>query len=126
MALDQAEANKLLDALSGTAAYTAPTTPIKTRLMTANGNATTLGTQVTGGSYASQTLTSAAASAGVNASNVALTYTSMPAVTVVGVENWDSAGSPRRIEFGPLSASKTTNAGDTLTIPSGSLTRALG
>lgn len=124
-ALVQVEANALLAASVAGSAYTVPTAPIKCRLTTANGSATSAGTEVTGGSYASQTATFAAASAGAIATNAALTYTSMPAVTVVGVELWDSAGTPVRRWYGALSASKTTNAGDTFSIASGSLTASL-
>lgn len=122
--LVQAHGNNLLDASLGTATITATVTPLKQRLMTANGTAAAAGTEVTGGSYASITITFAAASL-VSAtftanSNVALNYTVMPAVTVVGVEEWDSAGTPLRKWFGPLAASKTTNAGDTFSTASGS------
>lgn len=123
--LVQVEANKILDASSGTAAYTAPTTPIKVALVTATGTATAAGTEVTGGSYARQTVTFAAAATGGNSSNVALTYTSMPAATITGVDEYDSAGTPVRRWFGALSASKTTNSGDTFTIASGSYSKTL-
>jgi len=119
------EANGLLNATSGQAAYTAPTTPIKVALVTATGTATAAGTEVSGGSYARQTITFAAASAGSISSNVALTYTNMPACTVTGVDEWDSAGTPIRRWFGALSASKTVNAGDTFSIASGSYTKTL-
>lgn len=108
------ESNRLLDASYGVATYLAPTTPIKQRLMTANGNAASAGTEVTGGSYTSQTLPMGSASAQANANTGAMAYTGMPASTVVGVEEWDSAGSPRRISFGALTASRTLSAGDTL------------
>jgi hypothetical protein len=124
-ALVQVEANALLDSSMGGTAYTAPTTPIKCRLMTANGSATAAGTEATGGSYASQTATFAAASAGSKSTNAVLTYASMPAITVVGVELWDSAGTPIRRWWGALTASKTTNSGDTFSIASGSLTGTL-
>lgn len=119
------EANALLNASSGQAAYTAPTTPIKVALVTATGTATTAGTEATGGSYARQTITFAAASGGSISSNVALTYTNMPAATITGVDEWDSTGTPVRRWFGALTASKTTNAGDTFTIASGSYTKTL-
>jgi hypothetical protein len=120
------EANKILDGSSGGTAYVNPTTPIKVALVSVTGTATAAGTEVIGGSYVRQTITFAAASAGANASNVALTYTNMPALTVTGVDEWDSAGTPIRRWFGALSASKTTNSGDTLTIASGSYTKTLG
>lgn len=129
-ALDQTHSNKLIDASLGTTALTATTAPIHVRLMTANGSATANGTELaTSGGYTSgtgaPTVTFAAASAGAAASNAAVTVTNMPATTVVGVELWDSAGTPIRKWWGALSASKTTNAGDTFTIASGSLTTTL-
>jgi hypothetical protein len=119
------EANALLAATSGQAAYTAPVTPIKVALVTATGTATAAGTEVTGGTYARQTITFAAAAGGSISSNVALTYTNMPPCTVTGVDEWDSAGTPIRRWFGALSASKTVNAGDTFSIASGSYTKTL-
>lgn len=119
------EANGLLGATSGQAAYVAPTTPIKVALVTATGTATAAGTEVSGGSYARQTITFAAATGGSISSNVALTYTNMPACTVTGVDEWDSAGTAVRRWFGNLSASKTVNAGDTFSIASGSYTKTL-
>ena len=127
--LDQTFSNRLLDSSVGTA-FTAPTTPVTCRLMTANGTNTTNGTELaTSGGYTSgtgaPTVTFAAASAGSKASNVAVTVTNMPATTINGVELWDSSGSPVRLWWGPLTAAKTTNSGDTFTIASGSLTLAM-
>jgi hypothetical protein len=119
------EANSLLGATCAQAAYVAPTAPIKVALVTATGTATAAGTEVSGGSYARQTITFAAASGGSISSNVALTYTNMPACTVTGVDEYDSAGTPIRRWFGALSASKTVNAGDTFSIASGSYTKTL-
>jgi hypothetical protein len=121
------EANALLAASSGQTAYTAVTTPVKVALVTTTGTATAAGTEVTGGAgpYARQTITFAAASSGSIASNLALNYTGMPACTVTGVDEWDSAGTPIRRWFGALSASKTVNAGDTFSIASASYTKTL-
>lgn len=124
-ALVQAHANNILDASMGTASFTATTAPLKVRLMTANGSGTAAGTEVTGGSYASQTVTFASAASGSAASNSTVNFTSMPAVTVVGVELWDSAGTPVRKWYGALTASKTLNSGDTFSIASGSLVASL-
>jgi hypothetical protein len=123
--LVQAHANNIIDASLATTTFVASTGPIKCRLMSANGSATSAGTEVTGGSYASQTATFASASTGSAATSGALTYTVMPAVTVTGVELWDSAGTPLRKWWGALTASKTLNSGDTFTIASGALTAAL-
>ena len=127
-ALDQTHANNIIDASLGTAAFVATTTPIRCRLMTANGSATANGTELTGGSYtggaSAPSVTFASASAASAASNSAVTVTGMPAATVTGVELWDSNATPKRKWWGALTASKTTNAGDTFTIASGSLTAA--
>jgi hypothetical protein len=129
-AMSQAHSNNVIDASLGTAAFVATTGPLRCRLMTANGTATANGTELTtSGGYTSgagaPTVTFAAAAGGSAASNSAVTVTNMPAATIVGVELWDSAGTPVRKWWGALSASKTTNAGDTFTITAGSLSASL-
>lgn len=133
-ALNQAHANNILDASLGNSnvaqSFTASTMNIKCRFMTANGSGTAAGTELaTGSGYTSgtgaPTASFAAAASGSKASNADVTVTNMPAATIVGIELWDSAGTPIRKWYGALSASKTTNAGDTFTIASGSLTAAL-
>jgi hypothetical protein len=121
------EANALLAASSGQTAYPAVTAPIKVALVTATGSATTAGTEVVpgGNSYSRQTITFAAPSGGSISSNLILNWTNMPACTVTGVDEYDSAGTPVRRWFGNLSASKTVNAGDTFSIASGSYTKTL-
>ena len=104
---------------------TRPTTPLKVALVTANGSDTAAGTEVTGGSYARQSLSVAAASAGATSNSADLVFTGMPAATVVGVEVWDSAGAPVRLWYGALAVSRTVAAGDELRITAGSLTLAL-
>jgi hypothetical protein len=119
------EANALLGASSGQAAYVNPTGAIKVALATATGTSTAPGTEVTGGSYVRQTVTFAAPAGGSISSNVALTYTNMPACTVTGVDEYDSATTPVRRWFGNLSSAKTCNAGDTFSIATGSYTKTL-
>jgi hypothetical protein len=58
------------------------------------------------------------------ANSTAVIVTNMPPCTVVGVELWDSSGSPRRLEYVPLDASKTCNTGDTFELTVGELTSA--
>lgn len=105
--------NQLLDALVGTAAYSV-TTPIRLALMTANGNDSTPGTEVTGGSYARQTITFSAASSGSISNSASISFTGMPSCTVVGIEIYDNAGTPKRLAYGPLTTSRTVTAGDTV------------
>ena len=116
--------NQLLDALVGTAAYTV-TGPIKLALVTANGNDASAGTEVTGGSYARQTITFTTASGGEIENNAAISFTGMPAVTVVGIEFYDSAGSPKRLAYGALTTSRTVTAGDTVQFASSAITLSL-
>lgn len=117
---DQIE-NQLLDALVGTAAYSV-TTPIKLALVTANGNDATAGTEVTGGGYARQTIAFGSASAGQIANNAVINFTNMPTATVVGIELYDSAATPKRLAYGPLSVSKSVTTGDTLQFAASSVT----
>lgn len=116
--------NQLLDALVGTASYTV-TTPIQLALMTANGSDSAAGTEVSGGSYARQTIAFGSASGGQIANNAVINFTGMPAATVVGIEIYDSAGTPKRLAYGALTANKTTASGDTLQFASSSITLSL-
>jgi hypothetical protein len=121
--IDQTTANLVLAALNGGTALSI-TSPIKLKLMSANGSDTASGTELStasGYTAGGKTVTFASASAGSQASNADVTWTNMPAVTVVGVEQWDTAGTPKRTFWGALTANKTTNAGDTLAVLSGTL-----
>ncbi|MBI4900897.1 MAG: hypothetical protein HY829_10520 [Actinobacteria bacterium] len=129
-ALDQTHSNNVIDGSLGTAAFTATTTPIHLRQMTANGSATANGTELaTSGGYTAgtgaPTITFASAASGSGASNASVSITNMPAATINGVEIWDSNATPKRKWWGALTAAKSTNAGDTLTYASGSITAAL-
>jgi hypothetical protein len=130
-AMVQVHANAVLDASTDQsgASVRLTTGPLKCRLMTANGSATSAGTELTtGGGYTAPSTFSAtfgAASAGTASNSAAVTITNMPAATIVGVELWDSAGTPLRKWWGALSANKTTNAGDTFSIAIASLTLSL-
>src|SRR5882724_1823434 len=120
-ALAQAEANDLLKASLAITTYPAPTGNITLALTTTTGTASAAGTEVTGGSYARQTLTGnfGTATNGSVSTNAAINFTNMPAATTTAAEVFDSAGTPKRKWFGALAASKTTGAGDTLSFPSG-------
>lgn len=98
-------------------------------LVVAMGTASAAGQEVanTGGSqYARQPITFAPPASGVIASGVALTYVNMPAVTIVGVDEFDSATpTPIRRWFGALSTTKSVNAGDSFSVSVGSYTKSL-
>jgi hypothetical protein len=129
MPLDATYANMIINARLGTSSFVPPVTPVLCRLMVVNGNATALGTELpTGGGYVAGTgapvVTFASAASQSAGNNTAVIVTNMPACTIVGVELWDSSGSPRRMEYCPLTASKTCNAGDTFELTVGELTSA--
>ncbi|MFF4791845.1 hypothetical protein ACFY2M_19250 [Streptomyces sp. NPDC001276] len=114
--------NLALDWILGVGTPSRPATPLKVALVTANGSDTANGTEVAGGSYARKNLSVAAAVNGATSNSADLVWTGMPATTVVGVEVWDSASTPVRLWYGPLTASRTVAAGDELRLPAGSLT----
>lgn len=124
-AIPTTTANKLVDHLNAVASFTEPTSPLKLRLMTANGSASTAGTEVTGGSYASQSITMGSSASGTAANTNAITFSGMPACTVVGVEIWDSSGTPQRLWWGATTSSQPFNAGNTGTVAVGAITTTL-
>jgi hypothetical protein len=102
---DNAE-SRVLNWLTGNTT-TAPTTPLKARLMTALGSDSAAGTEVTGGTYAAPTIAFGSSTGGAAATNSAdVDATGMPntdAAPVLGIEIWDTAGTPFRWWWGPLS-----------------------
>lgn len=119
--LPTAIANKIIDHTNAVAAFTEPTAPLKARLYTVAGSASAPGTEVTGGSYAPQSITMGSAASGTAANTGTVTFSGMPACTVVAVEIWDSAGSPVRLWWGTLAASKTLSSGDSFQFDVGAL-----
>ena len=116
--------NELLDALVGATSFSV-TTPIKLALVTVNGNDASAGTEVTGGSYARQTITFGAAASGSITNSGTISFTGMPSCTVVGIELYDSAGSPKRLAYGALTVSRTVTVGDTVQFAIGAITLSL-
>ena len=112
--------NELLDALVGTSTYSI-TGATKLRLMTANGDDASAGTEVTGGSYTPQTIAFDAAASGAIENNASISFTGMPACTVVGIEIYDSAGTAKRLLYGALTTSRTVTSGDTVQFASGAI-----
>jgi hypothetical protein len=123
-ALTNTAENRMIDWVMGNTT-TAPTMPLKVALVTVVGTDTTAGTEVTGGSYARKTLTAGAAVNGATSNSADLIWTGMPAATVVGVDVWDSAGTPVRLWYGSLAANRTVLAGDELKILASQLTFSL-
>jgi hypothetical protein len=111
---DRTWAASLMDfTLHNVAAPTAPTSPLHLRLMTANGTSTAAGTELsatgyTAGGSTMGTPSFGASSAGVSSSSNAVSWTAGASwTTVTGVEVWDTAGTPKRLLFGALTANIT-------------------
>lgn len=122
------EASALLAVSSGQAAYVAPVAPVVVALVTAMGTPSAAGTEVVnsgGSTYSRQPITFAAPAGGVITSSAALTFVGMPAGTIVGVDEFDSAPTPIRRWFGTLSTAKSVNAGDTFSVSVGSYSKSL-
>lgn len=133
MALDQGFAKQIQDHIHGGTALPQPTAPFRLRQMTANGSGSANGAELaSSGGYTAGTgaptiafgsATTAVPS--VSSSSGGVTITNMPATTIVGVEIWNSNGTPGRQEWGALSSSKTTASGDTLSYSAGAVTSSL-
>jgi len=117
-----AEIDRFINASLNGTAYTLPTTPMKLALNTTSSTDSAAGTEVTGGSYARQTI-AFGTSAGSGVSNTGtVTFTNMPATTTTNVNIYDSNGTPRRGWWGDLTANKTTASGDTLSFAVSAIT----
>jgi hypothetical protein len=110
--------NALLNAVLRATAYTSPTT-VYVALF--NGNPSSGGSEVSGGSYARQPATFSAASAGSTSNTAGLTYTNMPVATITYVAIYDAVTAGNLLYFNPAAASKTTNATDTVSIAAGGI-----
>jgi hypothetical protein len=133
--LDSGTSALVLAAINGGTAFTI-TGPLKCLFLSAV-RATATGTDTewaTGGGYTLGTgfsgVTFAAVTAGAPStqnSNIAVTITNCPAQTWAGNKIVDSAGTPKTTFWGTITGgNKTVNAGDTCTVPSGSLQTSLG
>jgi hypothetical protein len=100
------------------------TTPLKLALMTANGSDSSAGTEVTGGSYARQSITFNSAASGSVTNSNAISFT-MPAATVTGWEIYDSSGTPKRLWAGAFGSSVTYTSGNLATVAAAAITLSL-
>lgn len=113
--------DKILNHVLDNTSYTSPTT-VYLALYTSNPDEDNSGTEVTGGSYARQSMSFAAASSGSSATDADINFTGMPAATVTHFGILDALTTGNLLYYGAFSSSKTTNSGDTLKVSSGDLT----
>jgi hypothetical protein len=115
--------NKILDHVLKNVSYTSPTT-VYVGLYTAAPTDTTSGTEVSGGSYARQSLSVTTASAGITTSSADVTFPQATANwgTVSHIAILDALTSGNLLMYTPLTTSKTIETGDILKVSSGNLT----
>lgn len=110
--------NKVLaNALTNTA-YTPPATVYAALY---NGNPTSGGTEASGGSYARQSAAFTVPASSSSSNSGTLTFSNMPAMTVSYVAIMDASTAGNVLYYAAATASKTTNAGDTVTIAVGGI-----
>jgi hypothetical protein len=125
--------NKVLDHVLTTTPYTAPGTrylALFTNVSTnaaANLEAGTLTDEVSGGSYARQTVTFAGASSGTSSTNATVTFPTATANfgTITHVAVMDALTTGNVLFWGAVTTPKTIETGDTFQVSSGNLTVSL-
>ena len=117
--LDNALLNNTLRATQ----YTAPAT-VYVALFTATPTAAGGGTEVSGGSYARQSMTFGAAASGQVTSSADCTFPQATAAwgTITSFALFDAATTGNMLYFGNLTTSKTINTGDQLKFAAGGVT----
>ncbi len=120
--------NKILDHVLTATAYSQPSTRYLA-LFTANTGLETNSptSEISGGSYARQAVTFAAASSGSSATNATVTFPAASANwgTITHVAIMDAVSSGNVLFWGAVTTSKTIESGDTFQVTSGNLTISL-
>lgn len=120
--------NEVLDHVLGNGAYT-PATTLYLGLWTSDDGleSGTLTSEVSGGSYAREEVTFAAASGGSASTDATVTFTTATANwgTITHVAVMDAATSGNVLFHGAVTTSKTIETGDTFQVSSGNLTISL-
>jgi len=113
---------KLINGTIRGTSYTAPST-VYVALYTTNPGEGDTGTEVSGGSYARQSVTFDAPTDGVATNNAAVTFPtatgSWGTITHIGIRDASTAGN--LLYYAALTASKTISSGDIFTISTGNL-----
>lgn len=125
--------NKVLDHVLTGSAYSQPAARYLGLFLNTSGNAAanleagTLTDEVSGGSYARQAVTFAAASGGSSATNATVTFPTASANwgTITHVAVMDQSTGGNVLFWGAVTTSKTIDNGDTFQVTSGNLTISL-
>jgi len=115
--------NQIINHMLRNQAYTPPST-LYVALYTVTPSDAGGGTEVSGGSYARQTVTFSVASSGSTSNSADITYPQATADwgTIVAIGVLDNSTGGNLIAWGALTANKTVNNGDQFKIPAGNLT----
>lgn len=120
--------NKVLDHVLTSTGYTAPTTRYLGLFTASTGlESNSPSAEVSGGSYARQTVTFAAASSGQSATNATVTFPTASGNwgTISHVAVMDASTGGNVLFWGAVTTSKTIETGDTFQVTSGNLTVSL-
>jgi len=114
--------NKLLEHVLKNTAYTSPTT-VYCALFTVTPSDSGGGTEVTGGSYARESITFGAAASGTISNSAIIDFGTATADwgTIVAVGIFDAITSGNLLFWGALTSNKTILNGDSFTFPIGNL-----
>jgi hypothetical protein len=115
--------NKIIDHMLRNQAFTPPST-LYVALYTVAPSDSGGGTEVSGGSYARQTVTFTAASGGAtsNSADIAFPQATADWGTIVAIGILDASSAGNLLAWGTLTTSKTINNGDQFKILAGNLT----
>jgi hypothetical protein len=79
------------------------------------------GDEVTGGSYARQSVTFANSASGTSSSNIDVDFTDLPTASITHYGLWDAVSGGNLWVFGALPNTIASNSGDDVTIASGDI-----
>ena len=116
--------NKLVDHSLGTTTYTKPTA-VYVALMTVMPTSAGGGTEVTGGSYARQAMAFSAASSGSATNSGTVTFSGMPAATVLGIGIYDASTAGNLLWFEAFGSSIAATAGSSIVFNASSVTQSI-
>lgn len=112
--------DKINDKIFKNTNFTSPTA-LYLALHTADPTITGSGAEVTGGSYARQSVTYASSASGTSSSNIDVDFTDLPSATITHYGLWDASSGGNLWVFGALPNTIASNAGDDVTIASGDI-----
>ena len=112
--------DKLINHVLRNTSYT-PATAVYLALFTSNPTDADTGSEVSGGSYARQSVAFSASSSGSSSNSSSVSFASMPAATITHVGVYDLSSGGNLLFHGALSASTAVASGDTFTIQANDL-----